>query len=376
MKYWYSRKQNGKLVKLAKIYTKEEHKIDKKLIDYKAIQIINKLISLNHQTYIVGGAIRDFLSGRIPKDFDIVTDAHPRQIKKYFNRSQIIGKRFPIVLIPDQKNRFIEIATFRSASLEQTKEQNSSLLLKDLDQKAFGTIEQDVTRRDFTCNALYYCAKREEIFDFVDGVEHLQKKKLVSIRTKFQEDPVRMIRAIKYASKVSLTISYKLCLQIYINAPLIKYVSHSRIGDEVIKILTTGNSTEIFSRLLHYRLLKYMLPNIYIWYKKNYDVLPILFRDLQKADKEIDKRYSRIRGLAMLIQQYVLYLVKNGRVKLGNECITKASMIVLIDKVKTWLHPITPPNSEVHRAIMSVLESEGFVSFHSRARLSKKFSKR
>lgn len=388
MKYCYGRNVKDALVKIGKIYTAEEHHIKKEHIDYSIIEIINTLVKHGHTAYVVGGAIRDLLSHTQPKDFDIVTNAHPHQIKTYFRSSQIVGKRFPIVLVRGKRYRdFVEVSTFRSNDADnlttqttsnntsQKKSKRKSIALA-VQNTTFGSIAEDVMRRDFTCNALYYDVHKEQILDFVEGVQHLQEKKLVAVRTEFEEDPIRMIRAIKYAHKVHLSIPFLLRKKIIKNAPLLKTVSHSRVGDEIIKILISGVSMNIMQDLFSYSLLKYMLPNVSDWYHKREQEKKAFFNHLQEADNRTNESHTRIRGLQMLIQAFVMVYIKEHNIPHHSRTqLTTSEVGQIMNHTKKWIQPITPPNAEIQKALISILSEEQLLSSQTRAKLSNFFSR-
>ena len=377
MKYYYSRNSANKLIRIATIYSAEEHPIQNKHINPKVLAVVYKLLSAGYHAYIVGGALRDMLSDKVPKDFDVVTDALPKEVKKVFRRAQIVGKRFQIVLVPLGSYReCVEVSTFRADTGTPRRKQLRTPAGTGEKSEEFGSIEQDVMRRDFTCNALYYCPKRKELFDFVGGVTHLQQRKLVPIRTHFKEDPVRMLRAIKYACKVSLSIPLLFRVQIYCNARLLSTVSRSRISDEIMKILTSGHSNAMISRCMKYKLLKYMVPHAYAWYTAHAPQYQLLLMCLEEVDLHIQKSHTRIRGIQAFIQPYVLYLVEVQEFPKNKQFLQQRAIYMIMDDVKKWLHPITPPNSEVYAAIVSILLTEGLVSPHVRAREYKSPSRR
>ncbi|MFW5729908.1 MAG: polynucleotide adenylyltransferase PcnB [Spirochaetota bacterium] len=238
-------------VKQAEIHTLEDHGIDRRLVDQDALKVIRRLSANGHSAYVVGGAVRDFLLGKHPKDFDVATDASPNRIKRLFRNSRIIGKRFRLVHI-FFREKIIEVSTFRSEEAEGFK-------------NVYGRIEEDVKRRDFTCNALYYSPEEQSILDYVGGVKDIRARRLrpvIPLDRIFEEDPVRMVRAVKYSAAGGFRISPGLKRQMRKSASLIGEVSPSRMTEEVFKILTSGYSRKIIEELLQFNLLRYMLPNV------------------------------------------------------------------------------------------------------------------
>jgi poly(A) polymerase len=218
VRYRYERQFNGSLVKKAVIWTQEEHGIDGRDVDSGAVYIIQLLRDAGFETYIVGGAVRDLMLGKKPKDFDIVTTATPNQIKRYVRNARVIGKRFRLVHVYNGSKIF-EVATFRSI-----KEGTTS--------NTFGTIEEDVRRRDFTMNALFYDPSNETVLDYVGGVDDIKRKILqtvIPLNVIFREDPVRMIRAVKYAASAGFEVPLRIKWKIKKYAPLLAEISTSRL---------------------------------------------------------------------------------------------------------------------------------------------------
>jgi len=245
----YSSDGRGKAVKKALVYTKKEHGITRDSIDPDAFRIISHLRNYGYDGYIVGGAVRDLLIGKKPKDFDIVTNAEPAKIKRLFRNSRIIGKRFRLVHIFFGE-RIFEVSTFRSTVDGSTG-------------NVFGTMDEDVKRRDFTLNALYYDPLKEQLIDYVGGVKDIRSRRLTSViplSSIFTDDPVRMIRAIKYAISTDCTIPFFLGRKIRKSAPLLQPVSPSRLTEEIIKILNSGKAKDTVSGLLRYELYMYLQP--------------------------------------------------------------------------------------------------------------------
>ncbi|MDA3823865.1 MAG: hypothetical protein PF450_14810, partial [Bacteroidales bacterium] len=200
MRVRYTKNKRGKLIKQAEIYSAHEHSIDPALVDVDAVKVTRRLQAHGFDAYIVGGAVRDLLVGKQPKDFDIATSAYPSQIKKIFRNSRIIGRRFRLVHLYFANNKILELATFRS--LESGNHNN-----------VYGTIEEDVQRRDFTINALFYNPNNGEILDFIGGMKDIKKGMLrcvIPLKRTFKEDPVRMLRAIKYSTGSKLRIPFAL----------------------------------------------------------------------------------------------------------------------------------------------------------------------
>jgi len=229
---------------------------DKKLLDSDALKIVKKLDKSGYEAYLVGGCIRDLLLGYAPKDFDIATNATPEQIQKIFKRSRIIGRRFKLVHIMFSARKFIEVATFRSSKTPPTS--TKGMVLRD---NFYGSIKDDVFRRDFTINGLYFDVKNSQVIDYVEGLNDLKKLQINMIGDpyeRFEEDPVRMIRAVRFKTKLKASINSSLNKSIVKNAHLIANVPPARLYEEVIKLFHNENSLEVFRELSNLGLLKYL----------------------------------------------------------------------------------------------------------------------
>ena len=234
---------------------RQKVKFDKKLLDQDALKILKKLNKSGHETYLVGGCIRDILLGHKPKDFDIATSATPEQIHKLFKRSRIIGRRFKLVHIMFSARKFIEVATFRAGKIHTS---NDGLVLRD---NYYGTLEDDVFRRDFTVNGLYYDIKQSEVIDYVGGLDDLKALKIRMIGNpseRFEEDPVRMIRAVRFQAKLNANIESQLIEAIQTNSQLLAKIPPARLYEEVIKLFHNENSIEIFHELDRLGLLRHL----------------------------------------------------------------------------------------------------------------------
>ncbi|MEM9243367.1 MAG: polynucleotide adenylyltransferase PcnB, partial [Pseudomonadota bacterium] len=237
-------------------------KISHDQIDKDALTILRRLARHGYQACLVGGAVRDLLLGRQPKDFDIATNARPRQIKRLFRNCRLIGRRFRLAHLYF-KDKIIEVSTFRSTPKKQSDDHHCSddgMILRD---NVYGTIEEDAWRRDFTINALYYDITKSSIIDFCGGLDDLKANLIRTIGDPFlrcREDPVRILRVIRFAAKLNMTIeetAEKAVLQL---SCLLKDVPPSRLFHEFMKFFSCGYALNAFKLLCKYNVLKEILP--------------------------------------------------------------------------------------------------------------------
>ncbi|MFM9836402.1 MAG: polynucleotide adenylyltransferase PcnB [Methylophilaceae bacterium] len=245
----------------AQIITAKKHKIDKGLISSAALKTCEGLQKAGFKAYIVGGAVRDLLLNYQPKDFDIATDATPEQVYKVFRRSRIIGRRFRLVHVMWGAET-IEVSTFRGHHEANGDAQvnDSGRILRD---NVFGNLEEDSTRRDFTVNAMYYDPAREEVLDFHNGIADVKSKLLRIIgdpKTRYKEDPVRMLRAVRLSAKLGLKIEAKTQAPILELADLLQDVPPSRLFDEMLKLFLSGHAVESINILREQHLHHGLLP--------------------------------------------------------------------------------------------------------------------
>ena len=230
---------------------------DKTLIDKDAKKVIKTLNKAGYEAYLVGGCIRDLLLGYKPKDFDIATSATPEQIHKTFKRSRLVGRRFRLVHIMFSSRKYIEVSTFRSGKVKTAR--NGAIVRDNL----YGTLQEDAFRRDFSVNGLYYDIQKSQVIDYVDGLEALNNSEIRMIgkpAERFQEDPVRMIRAIRFKVKLGAIIDPIISKSISKQAHLLANVPAARLYDEFIKLFHNENAYEVFEQLLKFGLLKYLFP--------------------------------------------------------------------------------------------------------------------
>jgi poly(A) polymerase len=249
LRFRYAVAKNGQLVKKAVIYTSEEHGIKAQDVDPDAAFIISRLEQAGFAAYVVGGAVRDLILGQKPKDFDIATSATPPEIKRLFRNSRLIGKRFKLVHIFFGP-KILEVATFRSTESGSVG-------------NVFGTIEDDVLRRDYSINALFYDPQKQLVIDYVGGVKDIWQKKIrpiIPLESIFIEDPVRMIRAVKYACTTGFPLPLKLKWKIKQSAALLAGVSPSRLTEETSKIIHSSCAAQIIDKLEALGLFEYLQP--------------------------------------------------------------------------------------------------------------------
>ncbi|GGH48777.1 poly(A) polymerase I [Comamonas phosphati] len=251
------------------------HGIDPQLVDRRAVDVVQTLKSAGYEAYIVGGAVRDLLLGLRPKDFDVATNATPEQVKSLFRRAFIIGKRFRIVHVVygrGRENEVIEVSTFRAfldnsqAEAVSGNERTSKVQLagmkhavdasgRVLRDNVWGPQDQDATRRDFTINAMYYDPETQIVVDYHNGIADAQKRVLRMIgdpATRYREDPVRIIRAVRFAAKLSgkgFKLEPKSAKPLVECEPLLADVPQSRLFDEMLKLLQTGHALASVAQL-------------------------------------------------------------------------------------------------------------------------------
>lgn len=222
-------------------------------VNKNALTVINRLVEGGFEAYLVGGCVRDLLLGREPKDFDVVTDAYPEQIRGLFRNSRLIGRRFRLAHVWFGRE-VIEVATFRarhSGAVEWAGQDNKP------QEDAYGTQEEDAWRRDFTVNALYYDVARSAVIDYVGGLVDLEAGLLRLIgdpETRYREDPVRMLRVVRFAAKLGLRIDPASEAPLFALGGLLEHIPAARLFEETLKLFMGGASLQTFEVLRHYGL--------------------------------------------------------------------------------------------------------------------------
>jgi poly(A) polymerase len=242
------------------VISREEHPISRKDIDRDSIRVLYGLKDANFDAYLVGGAVRDLLMGKKPKDFDVATDARPRELRRLFRNSREVGRRFRIVhVFFGHKN--VEVATLRCA-VEPNQQNDGDLYIEDDNQ--WGDLETDAFRRDFTINALFYDIRDFSIIDYTGGVADIQQKIIRCVgdpQIRFREDPVRMLRAIKFAARFSFTFDPETERALRELQGEILKASRFRVTEEIFRILTQANRTAGLKMLVEYGFMGVLYPD-------------------------------------------------------------------------------------------------------------------
>ncbi|MFZ0565852.1 MAG: polynucleotide adenylyltransferase PcnB [Chlamydiales bacterium] len=240
-----------------KIYTADDHHIRNNLIDHNALYVLSKLREEGYTAYLVGGGVRDLLMRHKPKDFDISTSALPEEIKSLFRRCILVGRRFRLAHVRFGK-QVIEVSTFRAAGEAQEEE----LIIRD---NIWGTPEEDVLRRDFTINGLFYDPLDHKIIDYVGGFEDLKKHYLKVIgnpMVRFKQDPVRMIRMQKFRARFGFNVQPEALEALENCWPEIEKSSPARVFEEIFRMLESGASASFFELLVESKLLDKLFPKL------------------------------------------------------------------------------------------------------------------
>lgn len=247
---------------------RDQHNVSRSAISEPAKKVLSRLNNAGYEAYLVGGGVRDILLGGKPKDFDIATNATPEEVHDLFRNSRLIGRRFRIVHVLFGRE-VIEVTTFRGNAAEAEEDSDEDddrrtsehgLLLRD---NVYGNQEEDALRRDFTVNALYYCIRDFTVVDFANGIEDLNNRQMRLIgdpETRYREDPVRMLRAVRFAAKLGFDIEPETEAPIRQLAPLLTHIPPARLFEEVLKLFSAGYGEATYNLLSEYNLLAPLFP--------------------------------------------------------------------------------------------------------------------
>jgi poly(A) polymerase len=269
-----------------KVYPREQHPISRKLIDHDCLKVMYRLIRAGYKAFLVGGGVRDLLLGKKPKDFDIGTSAKPEEIRKLFRNSRIIGRRFRMNQVYFRGGKIFEVATFR-AKIEDDSESPKMLAMDN----TYGNEESDAIRRDLTINGLFYDPNSYAVIDYVGGMDDLKAGIIRVIgepAVRFQEDPVRMIRAVRHAARTDFEIEPKTLSAINDCAGLITKVVKARVYDELIRDVKGGFARKALPMLHDFGLLKLLMPELdRLMSEEDGELKPLLLQTLERLDRKI-----------------------------------------------------------------------------------------
>jgi poly(A) polymerase len=262
---------NSKFVHQApQIIPRSEHNISRADISKNALKVLYRLKDAGYQAFLVGGSVRDLLLGRHPKDFDVATDAHPEDVRALFGNCRLVGRRFRLAHVRFG-GEIIEVATFRGLGSEEADGEHREVsaetgrLIRD---NVYGPIEEDVWRRDFTANSLYYNIADFSVWDFTDGVADIRARQLRLIgdpESRYREDPVRMLRAARFAAKLGFEVHPDSAEPIARLAHLIDGVPAARLYDEFLKLFQTGHALASYQQLQRFGLFGHLFPATAAW---------------------------------------------------------------------------------------------------------------
>ncbi len=278
------------------IIPRDKHIISRKNISDSALKVLYRLQRSGYDAYLVGGGVRDLLLGLKPKDFDIVTNATPEQIRRLFRNCRLVGRRFRLAHIIFGKE-IIEVATFRGEHSDdhdknQSQQSNKGLLLRD---NVYGTIEQDALRRDFTINSLYYNSADFSVRDYTDGLHDLQNgiiRLIGDAEKRYREDPVRMLRAVRFVAKLNMTLDPQTEEPIRRLAELLQSIPAPRLFEETLKLLQSGQGYQSYQLLRKYHLFEQLLPIIsrYFTPESDSNMEYLLVNILKNTDQRITQQ--------------------------------------------------------------------------------------
>lgn len=279
------------------VISRDQHSISRKDISPSALKVLYRLKDAGYEAYLVGGCIRDLLMGLQPKDFDVVTNARPEEVKQVFRNCRLIGRRFRLAHVVFGRE-IIEVATFRGHHSGADEEENPAKIasLSDhgqiLRDNVYGSIEEDAERRDFTVNALYYSVKDFAIYDFANGIKSIAERRIELIgdpETRYREDPVRMLRAIRFATKLNMHIAADTADKIPQLAVLLKNIPAPRLFDEMVKMLLAGKGFDNFMLMRELGVLKQLLPQLEKLLKQEPEgkAFQLVTRALQDTDQRV-----------------------------------------------------------------------------------------
>ncbi len=238
----------------------DDHDLNKDDLDKNALDVVRQLSEAGFDAYLVGGCVRDLLCHVKPKDFDVATNATPAEVRAIFRRSRLVGRRFPIAHVRYGRE-IIEVSTFRQGQHDDIETNESGLIVRD---QAFGDLADDAFRRDFTINALYYDVLSHQVIDYVGGIEDIQNKRLRFIgdpAERLAEDPVRYLRAVRFAAKLGFRIDEEIENLVEDTADRLEAIPSARLFDEFLKLFLSGYGEAVWLTLRDTPLIYSLFPS-------------------------------------------------------------------------------------------------------------------
>ncbi len=327
------------------VIARPDHPISRSMMSRNAVKVLNRLHQAGYGAYLVGGGVRDLMLEREPKDFDVATSATPEEVKALFRNCRLIGRRFRLAHVHFGRE-IIEVATFRSAqeSAEDTLQTEDGMILRD---NQYGTLEEDAWRRDFSINALYYNIADFSVVDYTGGVEDLKRGEICLIGDpvqRYREDPVRMLRAVRFAVKLGFRIEADTEAAIAVLGELLQQIPQARLYEEFLKMFQAGQALDTFERLRHYDLFRYLFPMTDRMLSEEEGNFPHTF--LVRALENTDRRVAENKPItpAFLIAALLWELVRQHADR-SEECDPESGRRL-------------PHNVRLHRAGQQVLRQQ------------------
>ncbi len=319
-----------------RIVPRAEHSLSRKLIDADALKVLYRLHNHGFKAYLVGGCVRDLLLGKIPKDFDVATDAHPQQVRKLFRNCRLVGRRFRLAHVYFRGGKIIEVSTFRRR--EELGEDRNILKANN----SFGTPAEDAYRRDITINGIFYNIADYSLIDYVGGLEDLRQGLIRCIgdpEEKFMSDPVRMMRVIRHAARTGFAIEEKTYQSLVRQVHKLNLCSPVRVRDEFLRELKEGSAQASVRLMVESGLLFALFPALILPLSEN-DRKDFLLKILQNLDHLISsgRKESDHFCLAVFLSAFTEYFCPPEKFPPS-----RAGQVLYQQKIKEWIKETLEP---------------------------------
>ncbi|HEY3055614.1 MAG TPA: polynucleotide adenylyltransferase PcnB [Thermoanaerobaculia bacterium] len=337
----------------AVVVDRSDHPISRRQIPENVLKVLYRLHRSGYRAYLCGGSVRDLLMQRTPKDFDIATDAHPSEIRRLFRNSRIIGRRFRLVHVIFQ-DMIVEVATFRREP-ERGNEENAEILVTD--DNTFGSPLQDARRRDFTINGLFYNIADFSVIDYVGGLDDIHESRVRVIGdpdVRFREDPVRMMRAIEFASRLGFDIEPATYDAILRHRSEILKASPPRVSEEILELLRRGWSQGAFRLMVDSGLLQPLLPEVYNAIAN--DRAPYFWKMLEVLDRTVQsgRRISDPVLLSVLLLPWIIDELEKEQKRRDGRMRISEVLIFIRDLIQPICARMTLPAGTRHQIELAV----------------------